>query len=493
MPRRRTGSLELRDGIYHARVTVDAEGGPTRPWFCLNTSDEETAKKRLERLVTDAAAGKLRPPPKASEGGKIAFRAYAEPWVEKRIAQGIVMAVTEKSLLERDVYPAIGKRRLVDVQPAEITALLEASSTRKSAIRGATKKIGRSTVDTIRAVVHRVFDQAWRDGLVLEDPTKKVRLPRAQEVEKERAIVTDDELLKYLACPEANLEIRMMSLVARSQGGMRTGDLTRWSWTMIDREHFATCTIPRSKKKRPQKLAVPPSLRPFLRAWWEQHGSPEDGPVFPRRRGPNAGEYRKPRGVSFAAQLRRDLLKAGVDRHELHHETETTKPVDFHSFRRSFSTALAEADVSPTKAMALADHEDMRVHERYVMRTAKMQQIPEAALLDVSVLVLPRGTSKRENHELFRGDPHGRQFPPAEDTQSDKFANLFTLKSVTGALVGAADPRRFATPFDESSNRGTIPACVRATFPTRADLSVAVDVWDADEATLLRLADGGDS
>jgi len=487
MARKRTGSLELRDGVYFARVTIGSGAEQSRPWFCLNTGDEGAAKKRLAKLVTDAAAGKLKPP-QEDVGGKVTFKAYASAWVEKRIAQGVVMATTEKGLLERDVYPAIGRVRLVDVTPVQIAALLEVAAVRPSAIRGATRTIGASTVGTIRATIHRVLDQAWRDGLITEDPTKKVRLPPSQEIKKDRAIVTDAELLQYLACPEANLELRMMSLVARSEGGMRTGDLTRWSWAMVDREHFATCSIPRSKKKRPQALAIPPSLRPFLRAWWEQHGSPADGPVFPRRRGPKAGGFRKARGVSFAKQLRRDLWKAGVRRNELHHETESTKPVDFHSFRRSLSTALAEADVPARKAMAILDHDDERVHSRYVMKTAKMQEIPSEALPDVSVLVLPRGKSRRENNELFRDDPRGRQPSGGDDGQSRKVAKLLASGAAAGAVGCAVDPRGSATAYDDSSGGGTL----RRLSADRAVLALVADVWDANEAALLRLS-GGDS
>jgi hypothetical protein len=72
------------------------------------------------------------------------------------------------------------------------------------------------------------------------------------------------------------------------------------------------------------------------------------------------------RGIFCAEPLRRDLLRAGVKRHvctrapdanplkageaccpnmahePLFYETAATMPVDFHSFRRAFSTALAE-------------------------------------------------------------------------------------------------------------------------------------------------------
>jgi hypothetical protein len=64
----------------------------------------------------------------------------------------------------------------------------------------------------------------------------------------------------------------------------------------------------------------------------------------------------------------------------LFHETATTLPVDFHSFRRAFNTALAEAGVNVQHAMHLASHSDPKVHARYVMNTLAMRTIPSAAL-----------------------------------------------------------------------------------------------------------------
>jgi integrase len=183
---------------------------------------------------------------------------------------------------------------------------------------------------------------------------------------------------------------------------MRSGDLLRWTWQMIDTVDFAACIIPRAKKGIPQRLEIPEVLRPILRHWWAAHGSPTAArPVFPITRGNRVGEARKARGVSFAEPLRRELLRAGVVRHEcsgscfcaeepepcpnfasdpLYDETETTLPVDFHSFRRAFNTALAEAGVNVQQAMHLAGHSDPKVHAMYIMGTKRMQQIPAAAL-----------------------------------------------------------------------------------------------------------------
>ena len=59
----------------------------------------------------------------------------------------------------------------------------------------------------------------------------------------------------------------------------------------------------------------------------------------------------------------------------LYFETATTLPVDFHSFRRAFNTALADAGVNVHRARHLAGHSDAKTHMRYVMRSPSMRTI----------------------------------------------------------------------------------------------------------------------
>ena len=254
----------------------------------------------------------------------------------------------------------------------------------------------------------------------------RAAVPKLREVRKERAILTDAEFARFIACPAVDLELRMLGLVARCEGGMRTGDLHQWDWTMIDRVHFAECVIPRAKTKTPQALAIPDALAPFLRARWERAGKPESGPVFPVRVGKRAGEAKRPLN-SYAKRLRRELFRAGIvrvppirvpatskgtrtdrgkhargtklapsPRDPLYFETATTLPVDFHSFRRAFASALAEAGVNVQHAMHLTAHSDPRVHARYVMRTSAMRQIPAAAIprLPASALAQARKAAR---------------------------------------------------------------------------------------------------
>ena len=154
---------------------------------------------------------------------------------------------------------------------------------------------------------------------------------------------------------------------------------------------------PRNKTATPQLLEIPEPLRPILQAWWERHEEPKEGLVFPSSRGKRAGESK--RKVSHARALKRDLRRAlgaatwspekgrWEDKppskytrreRELFTETSYSKPIDFHSFRRSFNTALADAGVNIQVAMRLAGHTSTAAHMRYVM--SRVRTMPAAAL-----------------------------------------------------------------------------------------------------------------
>src|SRR4029077_15963719 len=78
----------------------------------------------------------------------------------------------------------------------------------------------------------------------------------------------------------------------------------------------------------------------------------------------------------------------------LYFETATSLPVDFHSFRRAFNTALAGAGVNMQRAMHLAGHSDAKTHGLYVMRSPEMRSTPDAALPRLQGVAI-RGKSGR--------------------------------------------------------------------------------------------------
>ena len=161
---------------------------------------------------------------------------------------------------------------------------------------------------------------------------------------------------------------------------------------------------------------------------------PDEGPVFPVRHGPRAGMRRRPK-TSHAHRLRQGLILAGIfrlpptdapatkgaggvrrgrvpsgtklaphPRDPLYFETPTSLPVDFHSFRRAFNTALAIAGVNVQKAMKLAGHTKAATHMRYVMQTPEMRAIPAAALPDLGTVAIGCDSPRsRANHREAEG------------------------------------------------------------------------------------------
>lgn len=65
---------------------------------------------------------------------------------------------------------------------------------------------------------------------------------------------------------------------------------------------------------------------------------------------------------------------------ELLVETEFTRPVDFHSFRRAFCQSLAATGLNAQSACALAGHASLSAHERYLRNTTRTLEIPAAAV-----------------------------------------------------------------------------------------------------------------
>jgi integrase len=389
MPRKRTGTLVEKPSGFYARMWITRDGVERREFVNLETRDRTLAKRKMAKIQAMLDAGELVADAKASVQAQETVASYARSWWERREAAGVVMARDEKHNLEAHVLPVLGKTlaldRFNDVHAADV---LEAARD---------KGLGHETVRKIRAVMSRMFKRAKRDKLIAVNPVTDVLMPEGLKKDKRpRVILSDDEIRTYLAASGRDLELKMLVLVARTEGGMRTAELTRWDWAMLDLNGFAFCSIPRAKTGEIQQLEIPEVLRPFLRAWWVRSGSPTVGAVFPVRRGPNRGGFKKARGTSFAHRMRRDLFRAGVVRlvpvegpggellpnpaDPLYFDTKVSRKLDFHSCRRGFNTALAEAGVNVQHAMHLASHSDAKTHMGYVMNTEAMRRIPVAAM-----------------------------------------------------------------------------------------------------------------
>jgi hypothetical protein len=104
---------------------------------------------------------------------------------------------------------------------------------------------------------------------------------------------------------------------------------------------------------------------------------------------------------------------------ELFEDTPFTRPVDFHSWRRAYSQALAVANVSSQQAQALAGHASLDAHSRYLNNTAKMRAAPLDEL--PKILVLPRSVPKLSDSRPDRVLALGSQKAKSPEVSCEAF------------------------------------------------------------------------
>jgi hypothetical protein len=314
-------------------------------------------------------------------------------------------------------------------------------------LREAARTLSGQSVVHLRNDLKGVFGELWRTRCIKENPMDRVRLPRALpgKDERERLLLSDQEFSRFVSAETTPERLRVMALVMRNVGGMRTSDAHAWDWSLVDLRKFRTARVYRPKTERPKgeapkvvtvlaELEIPKPIRAPLRAWWTSQGKPTKGPVFPIAIGQRAGERQGKR--SHVRELRRALWRAGVHRpldgfkeafraHKeaearlsalragkargdirnaqraalaaleaaqaldaLQSDTEQSRATDVHSFRRAYATGLAAAGVEPRLAMALAGHRDRRTHDGYV-------QLAQRGTLSAPLAALPKLSTTR--------------------------------------------------------------------------------------------------
>ena len=165
----------------------------------------------------------------------------------------------------------------------------------------------------------------------------------------------------------------------------RAGELRVLHWSDVDLEH-ATIHVHRAadrtngaekatKGNAARRIPIEPTLLPLLRAMHHEAGG--------------SGRVLRwlPSDRSLAKGLRRELLRAGVRRPELHAGSATTKLLTWHDLRARGITWMAVRQDAPMAIMQRAGHADIATTMGYV-RTA----------------------------EVVRGGTFGEPFPPLPQT-----------------------------------------------------------------------------
>lgn len=332
----------------------------------LLTDDKRVAQARLRALATAND-----PTASAPTSSLETFEEAARRVVAVQLAATVPSAPARQSRLERWAFPIIGGMLVTAIRPGHVTSVLEH-----------VQRLGRSsiTIGHMRGDMIYVFGRLLKEEVVSRNPARGelVDTPLGTDDERKRVILRDDEFTALVDAPTTPPQLRMMAIVARAFGGMRTSDLRAWQWEHVDLSgSWQWADVPRPKTTKRgrravayalERLELPTDVAAELERWHDVMGRPAEGPVF------QFPAARK----SYAADLRAALMTARIDRHELHHDTERSRRVDFHSFRRAYVTAIARAGLNAQTAMKATGHRQMSTHMLYAV--PEMIQIPSAAV-----------------------------------------------------------------------------------------------------------------
>lgn len=142
--------------------------------------------------------------------------------LQKYDVEGHVLQAKQQ-ILERDILPYFGSRKINLIQPSEI----------KEWQNTLAKRLSISSIKKYRGVLNHIFDDAWREGIVSENPVLKVKLPK-----NSNAKVFRTEML-----PFSENEIDLILKNAKGQfrwflqfsifSGIRPGEAVALDWSDV--------------------------------------------------------------------------------------------------------------------------------------------------------------------------------------------------------------------------------------------------------------------
>ncbi len=208
----------------------------------------DEARKQVEHGIDPGAVRKAQKQAETEE--KETFEVIAREWHNKFSSQWTPgHAATIMSRLERDLFPWIGNRPMMEIKPPELLAAL-----RRVESRGALESAHR-----IRTIAGQVFRYAVATGRAERQPAADLKGTLPQPTEKHHAAITDPKevapLLRaidgYTGHFVVKCALRIAPLVF-----VRPGELRHAEWSEIDLDE-AVWNIPAEKMKMKQPHMVP--------------------------------------------------------------------------------------------------------------------------------------------------------------------------------------------------------------------------------------------
>lgn len=381
-------SLHKRTGspFYWAAFTLP-DG--RRVFRSTKTADRKLAQKLLaaitdateRRATADQAQRILSDLHESIHGSPLVtstLAEYAGQFLERKKGEAAAVTLASYKGIIADLLDTLGDKAaqpIPYITKADLAKWRDTSAAKTSA----------RTVNNKLKVVRTLFQSAWRDGLITDNPATKI--PVLKTGEGNRRPFTLPELQTVLAV--CNDEWRGLVL-AGVYTGQRLKDLASLTWAQVDlaRHEIAPNT---SKTGRRQLIPIAAPLLAYLENLPTPDAAPASAPIFPSAY-PHAC---RSGGTSSLSKAFHDILAdAGfVVRRAAAHPSKATKgrdarretsPLSFHSLRHTATSLFKNAGVSEVVARDLIGHDSAAVSANYTHVDAAAKRAAVALLPDIT-------------------------------------------------------------------------------------------------------------
>lgn len=242
--------------------------------------------------------------------------------------------------------PFFRNRTLGDITPMLVEQfkrhLMQSETNRKA-------KMSDATVNRVLATLSRVFSLAVDSGLCEQNPVKRVRKLRLDNVH-DRALSGDEEriLMEVLSRPRYQKLLPVAGLAINT--GLRRGEMLALRWPDVDLQG-GTLTVRRESAKTDRARVVPLNAR--AREALESMGPKGEGRVFAGR-----GMGKDTLSALFTVACAEAKLPG----------------VHLHTLRHTFATRLKDSGVDPFTIRDLLGHTTLRMTARYAHATQSVMR-----------------------------------------------------------------------------------------------------------------------
>ena len=214
-------------------------------------------------------------------------------------------------------------------------------------------KLSPATVNLDVSIIRGALNAARRQGLITTDPAEAVELPEA--VGMERGTFTPAEVKMLVDTAEGEWKLLIMFAYFT---GARLSDCARMQWDGVD---LGEGTLTYTQAKTGAKVFTP--LHPDLLAALNKRAGTDKPEVFIM---PAIASQRGSGRRGLSETFKKIMRNAGVDSQTVKGKgNQMFSKRSFHALRHSFTSALANQNVSSELRMKLTGHKTEGEHQKY--------------------------------------------------------------------------------------------------------------------------------